>query len=167
MKRLLLIFLFLIILQTASAQLVYDTETKVFKVEKVLSFDSLNKEVIYSKTKAWLAEHFKSAKDVITAEVPSEGLITGRYTASYPYSLIQLEFMHQMKIQIKDGKAKFLVSNMETTQYNYPADKYYLKKDGTYPHSTSKKLYEAMQAGIESTIKSYQDYVLKKEKSDW
>ncbi|MBD1584926.1 DUF4468 domain-containing protein [Pseudoalteromonas sp. S16_S37] len=54
--------------------------------EKVVDAPSYSKDQIYTSTKIWIAENFKSAKSVIELDSKEDGIIIGNGIIQYPCS---------------------------------------------------------------------------------
>lgn len=160
------VILLIFISHLSYSQLLYDKDKKAFIVEQVIELDSMTKEQIHNKTKAWFAESFNSAKDVVTSDVPEEDLMTGRFTHSYVIFGNSVPFTHNIKILYKDFKAKVLISNIENTK-GFTLETYFLKKDGTYPIGMYKNFYKEISAELPKLIDSYREYLIKKQSKDW
>jgi hypothetical protein len=123
--------------------------------ESVAIADSLSAAEIHERTLNWLGSTFKRDKDVITLNTPSR--IISRYSMNYGYS--KEDFIHQIIIDIKDAKAKFLINNIEGIQE-------WIKDNGT----EWKPFYTNMKIEAETKINAlYQSYLkeLNTNSSDW
>jgi hypothetical protein len=78
--------------------------------EQVITLDSMSAAEIHEKTLNWFGSHFKSAKDVITSNTSSR--ITARWYAEFCGMMCD-DYFTPIIIDIKDGKAKFLITNIE------------------------------------------------------
>jgi hypothetical protein len=109
MKYTILLFLF-----TASAKAQETIPLKIIdgkvSFEQIIQLDSMPADQIHEKTLNWFGAHFKSAKDVITSQTPSR--ITARWYAEFCGMMCD-DYFTPIIIDIKDGKAKFLITNIE------------------------------------------------------
>jgi hypothetical protein len=134
-----------------------------------MKFDSLKAEQIYSATKSWFGENFKSAKEVITSDNKEGGVIVARYISTYSMVGTNARFYNVMKVYIKDGKAKIHISSIENAEHDYSLESYVLKKDNTF-----RGMYSGLVRDVETNgsnlISSYEKYVTgfkKGKKDEW
>jgi hypothetical protein len=78
--------------------------------EQIIQLDSMSADQIHEKTLNWFGSYFKSAKDVIMSNTASR--ITGRWYAEFCGMMCD-SYMTPIIIDIKDGKVKFLITNIE------------------------------------------------------
>jgi hypothetical protein len=93
-------------------------EVKVTQEVKPLSFDTVivvnetDPDVIYSKVRIWVADNFKSAKEVIQLEDKKTHVIVGNGTIRYDglgfgYQCFEGWISFSFKVQVKEGRFKF------------------------------------------------------------
>lgn len=161
-----LITLLFLIPALSFSQLKLDPQTKSFHNEKIIELDSMSKDQIYSKTKVWFAETFKSSEAVITSDLKEEGLITGRYVDNYYLSSgLYYDFNNLIKVYIKDNKVKVVISGIEAK--GYTLESYMIKPDGTYPRKMYQKMFEDIDTKTTATISGLETFLKKKINNDW
>lgn len=94
---------------------------------ETVNVDSTKKDILYSKSKLWFANTFKSAKDVIQLDDKENGIILGKgiYQDTEKVGLagtIQRNWKFTIKIQLKDAKYKAEIYDIDltTNQSNPP-----------------------------------------------
>jgi hypothetical protein len=86
--------------------------------ERVVEAPGYSKDRIYSSTKIWIAENFKSAKSVIELDSKEDGIIIGNGVIQYPCSDMGCSLKSDwkvpftMRVDIKDQKFKISFSNI-------------------------------------------------------
>jgi hypothetical protein len=108
-------------------------------VQNISDITGKSKNQIFSATKIWIAENFKSAKSVIENEDKEAGTIIGNANIKYPCDGVfscmskgdwKLEFT--MKIDTKEQKLRITFFNLNKSwppSAGYPAAKYPVKED--------------------------------------
>lgn len=87
--------------------------------ERVVEAPSYSKDQIYTSTKIWIAENFKSAKSVIELDSKEDGIIIGNGIIQYPCSGMDCltksgwKVPFTMRVDIKDQKFKISFSNIK------------------------------------------------------
>lgn len=87
--------------------------------ERVVEAPGYSKDQIYSYTKIWIAENFKSAKSVIELESKEDGIIIGNGIIPYPCSGLDCmakgnwKVPFTMRVDMKDQKFKVSFSNIK------------------------------------------------------
>lgn len=87
--------------------------------ERVVETPGYTKDQIYSSTKIWIAEHFKSAKSVIELDSKEDGIIIGNGIIKYPCSGIEClakgdwNVPFTMRVDMKDQKFKITFTNIK------------------------------------------------------
>ncbi|ODQ00609.1 hypothetical protein BGK46_06450 [Salinivibrio sp. SS2] len=100
----------------ASVQPVADADRSF---EKVVEVPGYSKEKIYTSTKIWIAENFKSAKAVIEFDSKEDGLIIGNGSIDYPCSGMEClaksdwKVPFTMRVDMKNEKFKVGFSNIK------------------------------------------------------
>ncbi|MBG32959.1 DUF4468 domain-containing protein [Alcanivorax jadensis] len=100
----------------ASMQPVAD-EDRTF--DRVVEAPGHSKDDIYTATKVWIAENFKSAKSVIELDSKEDGIIIGNGVIPYPCSGMDCmaksdwSVPFTMRVDIKDSKFKIGFSNIK------------------------------------------------------
>ena len=87
-------------------------------IERVVEAPNYSKDQIFSATKIWVAENFKSAKSVIEYENKEEGTIIGNGVIAYPCSGMDClaksdwKVPFTMRVDMKNEKFKLTFTNM-------------------------------------------------------
>ncbi len=87
--------------------------------ERVVDASSYSKDQIYTATKIWIAENFKSAKSVIELDSKDDGIIIGNGIIQYPCSGMDClsksnwKVPFTMRVDMKDQKFKISFSNIK------------------------------------------------------
>ena len=88
-------------------------------IERVVEAPNYSKDQIFSATKIWVAENFKSAKSVIEYENKEEGTIIGNGVIAYPCSGMDClaksdwKVPFTMRVDMKNEKFKLTFTNMQ------------------------------------------------------
>lgn len=84
--------------------------------QAVITLPGQTKDVIYEKSRQWIASSFKSGKAVLEYENRQEGIIMGNGSMPRPASSINLTgggtVSFSMKEEVKDGKARITFTNL-------------------------------------------------------
>lgn len=87
--------------------------------DRVVEAPSYSKDQIYTSTKIWIAENFKSAKSVIELDSKEDGIIIGNGIIQYPCSGMEClaksdwKVPFTMRVDMKDQKFKIRFSNIK------------------------------------------------------
>jgi len=87
--------------------------------ERVVEAPNHTKDQIYTSTKIWIAENFKSAKSVIELDSKEDGIIIGNGIIQYPCSGMDClakndwKVPFTMRVDMKDDKFKITFSNIK------------------------------------------------------
>lgn len=84
----------------------------------VVTVDSVRKDELYARTKLWFADAFKSSKDVIQLDDRENGIVLGKGAIQRReggLSNVVKTWRFTVKIQIKDGKYKANIYNIDYT----------------------------------------------------
>lgn len=109
MKKLIILIFF-----SLSLSELYSQESLSF--EKIITIDSINKNDIYIKIKEWVGMTFVSAKNVIEVDDKDAGLLILSTLKDFNYGGMMYACYNgflkcTIKIQIKDGRYKVIVTN--------------------------------------------------------
>lgn len=168
-----------------SLLLIYPILTKAqdgFKIEKV---DSVNKskDEIYSATKMFIAEYWKSAQNVIQNDDKDGGmiLVKGITIVAIPTALVnttEYTYHYTVKFLIKDKKFKVIVSDINCTSAlcnevnKWPIINYCENCEfpGYFKTSLKEEKWKLLMTNVKANIYnisiSYVDYVKKKGNDD-
>lgn len=131
MKTLLLAFTVFALAGCAGLQ-----PAKQTSIENVADVPGQSKDQIYTASKIWLAETFRSAKEVIEVDDKAAGVIIGNGQIIYPCSgmscVLTQTIKFTLRIDIKDAKYKTTFSNLMIAT---PPSQY-------YPNGTEGPLYQ-------------------------
>lgn len=152
-----------------------------FKWEKV---DTVNKtkSELYSDTKMFIAQEWKSAKDVIQNDDKESGMIlvkgTTKESVVYMMGFHEFYFSYTVKFMVKDGKHKIMIDNVgcvsHTAKVNgkiavgYPTlvgDNYPEEKGVRLTGLNEKRYLELMSSlkiDIQSIVDEYEKFIVKK-----
>ena len=152
-------------------------QTPEMNLDKV--FESVeSKDILYSKSKIFISEMFKSAKDVIQLDDKENGiiLVKGVIKESFSYSLQSLDyyFSFTMKIYVKDNKYRIVISDVYNSSAPYKYNKILINNyRGAFRDNLPKKKYwelmESLSKNINNFSISFENY-MKKEfiiNDDW
>jgi hypothetical protein len=95
-------------------------------VQKTIEIPGVNKNVIYERSRIWIAKTFRSSKAVIEYENKETGVIIGNGIVSYPVTagpfgltaMVPVRFT--MKEDIKDEKIRITFDNLFEGTGDYP-----------------------------------------------
>lgn len=135
------------------------------------------KSQIYSETKLFIAENWKSANEVIQSDDKETGiiLIKGAYIweAFWQYNTHTYIFNYNVKFLMKDGKCKIVIDNVENTFVNFNWPKLQMC-DNCYPgywkSSLKEERYNEIMASVKSNLQAIVDSYkvsISKTKSEW
>lgn len=118
------------------------------------------KDVLYSKSKMFISEMFKSANDVIQNDDKENGiiLVKGIIKESFEYSMKTLDynFSFTMKIYVKDNKYRIVISDVSNSSAPYQHNKLMINNyRGAFSDNLPKNKYWAL---MESLSKSLNDF---------
>lgn len=120
---LLCFFLFLFVPFTGMAQeilLPLNSETNLIEYSELVKIDSTTtQKELYSRAKEWVAITFKSAKDVIQMDDSENGILIlkGIMPISGGMYLADGKVDFTMKIQLKNGRYKYWITNFIHSSY--------------------------------------------------
>lgn len=97
-----------------SGQLVLNDQG-IFEFQRIAELDTMTEKQIHERTLNWFAETFGSAKDVIHSTTDSK--IAGTYVAAYKTGALYPPYSHRIFVDIKDGRARFTVNQVEPLVY--------------------------------------------------
>lgn len=151
-----------------------------FKSEKIDSI-SKTKSQIYSDTKMFIAEFWKSAINVIQNDDMEAGMILlkGSTKQSVSYALTPLEFWYSynVKFLMKDNKYKIIVDEIKyqsgpsslwdkKAQYLVPLDEFPGYSTSGLPEKQWNKLISNLKTEILSIVDNYEKYIKKQSSSN-
>jgi hypothetical protein len=136
--------------------------------ERIVEVTGYSKDQIYSFSKIWVAENFKSAKAVIEYDNKEEGVIIGNGVIPYPCSgglscmgTADWKVPFTMRIDIKDQKFRLTFSNIRLVWPDAPGRPAY---DGPPNQRGMDPIRPALLKFVDEIIASMGK---NKDKSDW
>jgi hypothetical protein len=114
--------LFSLCVKAQKRALPYDKEKGLVVYELVNSVDSISKDVIFDRTKFWIAQFFNSSKHVIDFEDKENGKLTFSGTLNFisekKFYNGQGHINFKAIVQVKDSKYKISIYNFEHVFYD-------------------------------------------------
>src|SRR4030067_1568694 len=105
-------------------------------VQRVIEVPGIPKDIIYERSRIWIAKTFRSSKAVIEYENKETGVIIGNgivyYTLSAGFSSAGVPVRFTMKEDIKDGRIRITFDNLYEGTLEIPV-KYRQSMDGVRP----------------------------------
>jgi hypothetical protein len=104
--------------------------------ESVYQIPNSSKDTIYNNTRIWMAENFRSSKDVIDYENKEEGILIGNGSMAYPHrgltslgsAIAKVSF--SMRVDMKNDKFKLTFSKIKIYEpYDHSTRDIYNKKE--------------------------------------
>lgn len=127
------------------------------KIEKIFEVDGKNKKELYVAVNSWFVENFKNRKSVIQFQDKENGKVMGKYVFNYKttcfLSTKNTWYKQLISVDIKDGKARFIIKN---PQY---------KIDNDYYRATRRKHIEKLKPKWKNLSTSFGMYINKDD--DW
>jgi hypothetical protein len=163
----------------------YCQDAEPLSFSEVISTDTaLKKTELYSRAKAWFAETYKSAQDVIQLDDRENGKIIGKGSMRYTNNSLSGDassgwIRYTIIVQVKDGKYKYTLENFyhESLEPGYNFGKITTAQECPYKVSSTSqkwrnKIWQDMQTTVagnyESLIESLKTYMRRKtQDSDW
>lgn len=134
------------------------------KHEHIREYKGLSQAEIFSGISQWVAQNFKSAKDVIQHSDPATGtlIVKGILPNATTYDalgVLPADIDFTLTVHIKEGKARFSYSNLSAYASK---DRSRLKgfEEGGQFHSDAEKHFVQMEMQIG-------EFLIKKSKDDW
>ncbi|OGQ00756.1 MAG: hypothetical protein A2Z40_04080 [Deltaproteobacteria bacterium RBG_19FT_COMBO_60_16] len=124
-------------------------------IQKVIEVPGIQKDVIYERSRIWIAKTFRSSKAVIEYENKETGVIIGNgivyYTLSAGFSSAEVPVRFTMKEDIKDGRIRITFDNLYEGTLEIPV-KYRQSMDRIRPKllSLADSLGEAVRSPQDS-----------------
>ena len=124
-------------------------------VQRVIEVPGIQKDVIYERSRIWIAKTFRSSKAVIEYENKETGVIIGNgiihYTLTAGFSSAEVPVRFTMKEDIKDGRIRITFDNLYEGTLEMPV-KYRQSMDRIRPKlfSLADSLGEAVRSPQDS-----------------
>lgn len=164
MKQYPLLLLFLSIISIGASQsLKLDSLSGKYRSTGVMQVDSSKKELLFSKTKEWIALTYKSANEVIQLADKEIGKIVLKGAFHTNMFMKEGSLEHTLVFDFKDGKVRYLYTDFS----------YYSPGSGKMAFESrmmsKKKLFENTEENISSSMKSLRNYLLdnSKQSNEW
>ena len=150
-----------------------------FKLEKIDSI-SKTKSQIYSDTKMFITEFWKSAQNVIQNDDKEAGMIllkgTTKQSVSYALSTLEFWYSYNIKFLMKDNKYKIIADEIKyqsgpsslwdkKAQYLVPLEKFPGYSTSGLPEKQWNKLISNLKNEIGLIVESYEKYIKKQSPS--
>ncbi len=145
----------------------------------VVQIDGLSSEELYKRTKRWFIETYNSGKDVIQLDDKENGEIIGKgffetYWQSTFYSGIGINIHETIKIQVKDGRYKYEITDFKVKFYvpaagGMPANNVDapLETWNTWREENCNKIRAQIDLDVKGLIASLEKFVRTKPQDDW
>lgn len=124
-EKLLISFVFTLLISGSKVsgqevQLPVNKESKMIEYTELVTVDSpLTQNILYSKAKDWFAKAFISSENVIQKDDKEAGIIIGKgiipVTGGIYLTDSKIDFT--LKVQVKDGRYKYWISNFNHKSY--------------------------------------------------
>jgi len=123
----------LIIAFQSNGQQKFQVENGSIIIEDIREIPGKSKDQLFEGVKYWFAQRFNNSSEVITAESKDQGYITGNYIQAHKVQNgLNMDLNHRIQVDLKDGKYRVKISNMNNVNYGFPLEQYWLKKDDTF-----------------------------------
>jgi hypothetical protein len=112
--NLLLILFFISIGSTSiclSQELPKDEKTGAFSYQEVVIIDGINSGELYSRAKAWIAETYRSANDVIQLDDKESGRLIVKGSFRITYYMNPAWVYHTLTLEVKDGRYRYTLTD--------------------------------------------------------
>ncbi len=145
----------------------------------VVQVDSLSSEELYKRSKRWFFDTYNSGKDVIQLDDKESGEIIGKgffetYWESSFISGIGINVFQTIKVQVKDGRYKYEITDFKVKYYVAPS-KYAsasnvdepLETWNTWREENCNKIRAKIDIQVKGLITSFEKFVRTKPQDDW
>lgn len=176
MKKLLIFIPALFIVISALSQKLEKNSNGLYEYQKVLVYDSIPKDVLFSKSKEWIALNYRDGNSVIQNSDKEAGniIVKGNFnTIDLGALIISPRVMHTFIIDVKDGKVRCTFTNFKFTCYNCGDAEYFFEGyQGSYASIINKKIEkikEPTYIKCASITQSLSDYIKSSlmKKNEW
>jgi len=194
-KILIVIFLFPLFVNSQDIkildQIPIDSASKDAKYDSIINAKGTQRE-LFLKAKLWLTDAFKSSKDVIQTEDANNGIISGKATFNYKYTLYIVErdtvkalktydkvASFSIKIFTKQDKAKIIITDIipkgDIFETTFGVINIRMAKENIFSPDRVKKQvgltsFEeciSIHTRIKNLIQSFQKYMMEKAENDF
>jgi len=138
-----------------------DPETGQLKAEAVVEVAGTEAGTLHTKVYDWFGKAFAHPDEVIQSNSPNG--IRGRYIHQYTYMMTDVDFYHDISVDVKNGKYRIVITNI-LTRAGVDITEYVYKKNGNLRGSTS-KLQAELDAHLSGMVEGLNKAVTAKD--DW
>ena len=174
LKRLILPLAIILFSFVSRAQLIMiDGETGDYKYEDVVSVDGVSKSQIKERSNQWIKEYYKTSTPIETDSMGMSEMVKFEFKWKFIKKNIPMELFYDVKIQAKDNRYKYILSNFQIGKtVNGNIDAYPLKTYiERFPTKYQINIEEPIDAEITKALESLEHFIvnnkLKDEKDDW
>lgn len=153
MKHLLILFMTFISLLSFSQ--VQEEYTNMYEN------DTCKQSLLYSKSKMYIVDIFKSANNVIQNDDPAYGTIVCKGTVE----TMGYYFSFTLKIKVKDGASKITISDIYNSSAPYKYSKLNMNKyEGIWKNNVTKKQYSNIMSSVhrqlDGIVEDYDNFMM-------
>ena len=152
-----LVCLILVFLSGCAAAMPVKPEDQTY--QKVFELPKQSKEIIFEKSKQWIALNFRSAKSVIEYDNKAEGVIIGNGAVPRPSSVVNPLggnlITYSMREDIKDEKIRLTFDKLTAL----------VSPGGEFPIVQAD--LEGMKSSFDSLSEGLQKYIIGENKDNW
>lgn len=132
-----------------------DPQTKLITYQTVVPVPGVSASELYSRAKLWVANAYRSAKNVIDLDDKEGGrlVVKGNFTVSAGLMGGSQTYRHQLTIEVKDGRFRYTLTNLTKLQPGTPVPEWPLEGSIKEPF-VGKKTWESIDAECRGTIES-------------
>jgi len=133
----------------------------------VIDVSGISKDSLYFKVKNWFVESYNSSNNVIQLDDENRGQIIGKgiFTINHLMGIAYIN--HMVKIEIKDGKYKYTISNFK--YINQPNTQSFQIEE--YPKSAMgmgrEEMYKNIDSETKKMIASLEKFMKRKSQDNW
>jgi hypothetical protein len=174
LKRLILPLAIILFSFVSRAQLIMiDGETGDYKYEDVVSVDGVSKSQIMERSNQWIKEYYDASTPIETDSMGKSEMVKFEFKWKFIQKNIPIELFYDVKVQAKDNRYKYTISNFKIGKtVNGNIDAYPLKTYiERFPTKYQINIEEPIDAEITKALKSLEYFVvngkLKDNKDDW
>ena len=169
-----LILLFLFTITDSFSQKtdsIYPVRDGIINYYEVVKVDSTNKNQLYINAKKWIANSYKSAKNVIQLDDKESGeiILKGNSDVSYDNALgmtIIVNVNHVFKISVRDNKYKYEFTDFSIDRTEALYDDFLKNNQPQFHKRAVRKFREAFDKQIKLYILDFKTAMLKKDLDD-
>lgn len=88
-------------------------------IQEVVKLDSVSKKELYVRSKAFIINHFQSAKAVIQSDDAEIGILVGNGISDImvknSFGTTAMSMSYQMRFEVKEGKVRYTITDVRIT----------------------------------------------------